>query len=104
MKNKILLVVGIGIGYELGARAGRESYDRIAATAGKFWNSPRVQKRVTSAEDFVKDKAPDVADFLADGAKRVVRQVSGAKAPAKARAKTPAKTTTTSTRSTSTTT
>ena len=79
MKGKILLVVGIGIGYVLGARAGRESYDRIAAAADRFWSSPRVQKKVVSAEDFVKDKAPDVADFLADGAKKVVRQVSGTK-------------------------
>lgn len=78
MKGKILLLAGVGIGYVLGARAGRESYDKIMKAADKFWSSPRVQKQVTSAEDFVKDKAPDVADFLADGAKRVVRQVSGA--------------------------
>ena len=97
MKNKVLLVVGIGIGYVLGARAGRESYDRIAARAEKFWNSPRVQKQVNTAEDFVKDRAPDVADFLADGAKRVVRQVSGTQPTTR---KTPAGTTTKSTRST----
>ncbi|MDJ0333635.1 YtxH domain-containing protein [Salinibacterium sp. G-O1] len=78
MKGKILLLVGMGIGYVLGARAGRESYNKIVKTADKFWNSPRVQKQVNTAEDFVKDKAPDVADFIADGAKRVVRQVSGA--------------------------
>ncbi len=78
MKGKILLLAGIGIGYVLGARAGRESYDKIAKAADKFWNSPRVQKKVASAEDFVKDKAPDVADFIADGAKRVIRQGSGA--------------------------
>ena len=95
MKNKVLLVVGMGIGYVLGARAGRESYDRIAARAEKFWNSPRVQKQVNTAEDFVKDRAPDVADFLADGAKRVVRQVSGTTTR-----KTPATTSTKSTRST----
>ncbi|MGV8894948.1 MAG: YtxH domain-containing protein [Rhodoglobus sp.] len=78
MKGKILLLAGMGIGYVLGARAGRESYNKIVKAADKFWNSPRVQKQVNSAEDFVKDKAPDVADFIADGAKRVVRQVSGA--------------------------
>lgn len=86
MRGKILLLAGIGIGYVLGARAGRESYDRIVRAADKFWSSPRVQKQVSSAEDFVKDKAPDVADFLADGAKRVVRQVSGSQST-----KTPAK-------------
>jgi len=88
MKGKILLVVGLGIGYVLGTRAGREKYEQIKATASKFWSDPRVQKQVSNAEDFVKDKAPDVADFIADGAKKVVSQVSGSKTPAR---KTPAK-------------
>jgi hypothetical protein len=83
MKGKILLVVGIGVGYVLGTRAGREKYDQMKATAQKLWNDPRVQKQVNNAEEFVKDKAPDVAEFLSDGAKKVVSQVSGSKAPAK---------------------
>ncbi len=82
MKGKILLVVGIGVGYVLGTRAGREKYDQMKAAAEKLWNDPRVQKQVDNAQGFVKDKAPDVAEFLADGAKKVVSQVSGSKAPA----------------------
>lgn len=81
MKSKILLVVGLGIGYVLGTRAGREKYDEMKAIAQKLWNDPRVQKRVDEAQDFVKDKAPEVAEFLADGAKKVVSQVTGSKAP-----------------------
>jgi len=38
----------------------------------KFWNDPRVQKQVNNAEEFVKDKAPEVAEFLSDGAKKVL--------------------------------
>lgn len=83
MRSKILLVVGIGIGYVLGTRAGREKYDQLKATAQKFWNDPRVQKQVNNAEEFVKDKAPDVAEFLSDGAKTVVSKVSGSKTPAR---------------------
>ena len=90
MRGKILLVVGIGIGYVLGTRAGREKYDQMRATAQKLWNDPRVQKQVNNAEEFVKDKAPEVAEFLADGAKKVVSQVSGSKTPAKATARKPA--------------
>ena len=82
MKGKILLVVGLGIGYVLGARAGREQYEKIKATANKFWNDPRVQKQVDNAENFVKDKAPDVAEFIADGAKTVVAKVAGTNKPA----------------------
>lgn len=90
MRGKILLVVGIGIGYVLGTRAGREKYDEMKAAVDRLWNDPRVQRQVDSAQDFVKDKAPEVAEFLADGAKKVVSQVSGAKTPAKAAAKAPA--------------
>jgi len=36
-----------------------------------------LKQRVDDAQDFVKDKAPEVAEFLADGAKKVVAQVSG---------------------------
>ena len=81
MKGKILLVVGLGVGYLLGTRAGRERYEQIKDAASKLWNDPRVQKRVDQAEDFVKDKAPDVAEFLADGAKTVVSKVSGSTPP-----------------------
>ena len=83
MKGKILLVVGLGIGYVLGTRAGREKYEKIKATAAKMWNDPRIAEQRHNAEDFVKDKAPDVAEFLADGAKKVVKQVASNKSNSK---------------------
>ncbi|CAN5373350.1 hypothetical protein BH09ACT6_BH09ACT6_26460 [soil metagenome] len=92
MKGKILFVAGLGVGYVLGARAGRERYESIKRSAGKLWNDPRVQKQVDTAEAFVKDKAPAVAEFAVDGAKRVVGQVTGKKPAAKSRS-TAAKTT-----------
>jgi hypothetical protein len=88
MKGKILLVTGLAIGYVLGTRAGREKYEEIKAAANKLWHDPRVQKQVHEAGDFVKDKAPDVAESVADGVKKVVSQVSG-------KSTTPAKATTT---------
>jgi len=77
MKGKILLVTGLAIGYVLGTRAGREKYEDIKATAAKLWNDPRVQKNVHQAEDFVKDKAPEVAHAAADGAKKVASKATG---------------------------
>ena len=76
MKGKLLFVTGLGIGYVLGTRAGREQYEKLKAQAARLWNDPRVQKQVDAVEGYVKDKAPDVAEFVADGAKKVVRQVS----------------------------
>ena len=85
MKGKILFLAGLGVGYVLGARAGRERYESIKKSASKLWNDPRVQKQVDTAEAFVKDKAPDVAEFALDGAKKVVAQVTGKKPAAKPR-------------------
>jgi hypothetical protein len=82
MKGKILFVAGLGLGYLLGTRAGREKYDELKAAALKVWNDPRVQKQVDAVEDFVKDKAPEVAEFVSDGAKTIVDKVSGKVTPA----------------------
>ena len=79
MKGKILLLTGLAVGYVLGTRAGRERYDEIKNAANKLWNDPRVQKPVHQAQDFAKDKAPEVAEFMSDTAKKVVSQVSGNK-------------------------
>jgi transcriptional accessory protein Tex/SPT6 len=79
MKGKILFLTGLGVGYVLGSRAGRERYESIKKSAAKLWNDPRVQNQVDTAEAFVKDKAPDVAEFALDGAKKVVAQVTGKK-------------------------
>ena len=70
MKGKILLVVGLGVGYVLGTRAGREKYDELVARVQKVWNDPRVQKQASNVGDLVKEKAPDVADFLATNVKK----------------------------------
>ena len=83
MKGKILLLTGLAVGYVLGTRAGRERYEEIKTTANKLWNDPRVQKPVHQAQDFAKDKGPEVAEFVSDAAKKVVSQVSGKSTPAK---------------------
>ncbi len=85
MKGKILFAAGLGLGYVLGTRAGREKYEQLKSTATKLWNDPRVQRQVDAAETFVKDKAPDVAEFVSDSAKKVVKQVTGKKAAPKTR-------------------
>ena len=41
MKNKLTLLIGIAIGYVLGARAGRERYEQLKATATRAAGSAR---------------------------------------------------------------
>lgn len=82
MKSKILFVFGLAVGYVLGTRAGRERYEQIKAGAEKVWMDPRVQEQVHTVEEFVKDKAPDLADKATTAAKKVattVRNVRGEK-------------------------
>jgi uncharacterized protein YjbJ (UPF0337 family) len=68
--KKILLLIGVGIGYILGAKAGRERYDQIAGKANKVWSDPRVQEKV---ED-VKAQAPEVANKVSDAAATAAAQ------------------------------
>jgi hypothetical protein len=82
MKGKILLVVGLGVGYVLGTRAGREKYDELVARVQKVWSDPRVQKQASNVGDFVKDKAPDVADFLTTNVKKATTRSSTTAKPA----------------------
>ncbi|RIK16844.1 MAG: hypothetical protein DCC50_03615 [Acidobacteria bacterium] len=69
--NKFWLLIGAGIGYVLGSRAGRERYDQIADQANKLWTDPRVQTKVEEA----KAKAPEVAHTLGEQAKARVDEV-----------------------------
>jgi hypothetical protein len=78
MRGKILFAAGLAVGYVLGTRAGRERYEQLKRAAQGFWNDPRVQRRVDQVEDFVRTAAPEVAEFVSDGAKKVVGQVTGA--------------------------
>jgi hypothetical protein len=94
MRGKILLVVGLAAGYVLGAKAGRGRYEDIKQATSKLWGDPRVQRQVKNVEgrakEFAKDKAPEVVDFLSDGAKKVVSQVGKSAASRSAAAAKPA--------------
>lgn len=89
MRGKILFAAGLAVGYVLGTRAGRERYEQLKRAAQGFWNDPRVQRRVDQVEDFVREKAPEVAEFVSDGAKKVVGQMTGGGRTAKPAGKTP---------------
>jgi len=44
MRWKAVLLIGVAVGYVLGARAGRQSYERIRATSQKVWHSPPAEE------------------------------------------------------------
>jgi hypothetical protein len=65
MRKLTVLVVG-GIGYVLGARAGRERYDQIRGLAEQVRNNPKVQAKAHQAADAAREHAPVVKDKLTD--------------------------------------
>lgn len=69
MKGKILFVVGLGAGYVLGARAGRERYEQIRRAALNVWNQPQVQQGVDTVKDFAKTRVGDLSNTVLDGVK-----------------------------------
>jgi phage-related protein len=72
MKGKVLFVVGLGIGYVLGTRAGRERYEQIKRAAESVWNTPAVQQGVSTVKDFAKTRVGDLSDTVLDGVKNLI--------------------------------
>jgi hypothetical protein len=69
--GKMWFVAGLAVGYVLGARAGRETYDQLARTARQIWDSPSmqeaagmVQAQATRLVDTAKDKVGLAADKI----------------------------------------
>jgi hypothetical protein len=77
MKGKIGLVVGLGVGYVLGTRAGRERYEQIKTQWLKVWHLDPVQEQVSKVKGFVGDKAAAVPGALWTGVVKVAKSVSG---------------------------
>ncbi len=81
MRGKIGLVVGIGIGYVLGARAGRKRYEQIKQQWLKVWHLDPVQEQVERAKEFAKSQALAVPVAVWEGAVKVAKSASGSGTP-----------------------
>ena len=74
--RKLLMVVAGGVGYVLGARAGRERYEQIKRTATRVKDDPRVQEKAAQAADLAKEKAPVVKDAVTSAASTAAKKVA----------------------------
>ncbi|WP_447913869.1 hypothetical protein [Microbacterium phyllosphaerae] len=77
MKGKIGLVVGLGVGYVIGTRAGRERYEQIKTQWLKVWNLDPVQEQVERVKGYVGDKAAAVPGAIWTGVQKVVKSAGG---------------------------
>ena len=82
-----MLAIGVGVGYVLGTRAGREKYDAMKARVMGVWEDPRVAKARKDVEDYARQQAPIIREraeaaakaapgVIADTAKDVAGKVS----------------------------
>lgn len=62
MKRKFLFIVGIGTGYVIGARAGREKYDKLVKTVDHFWQDARVSRVRNDVSSYARTQAPIIRD------------------------------------------
>ena len=73
MGTKTGILIGLGIGYVLGTRAGRERYEQIRANASKLRRFPVVARPLDAAgqkmSDLVRAGGEQVTDKVADAVK-----------------------------------
>jgi hypothetical protein len=75
-KTLLVIAVGLGVGYILGARAGRERYDQIVDAATGVWEDPRIVKARREAARYAREQAPVVRDKAQAVAKDVASRTA----------------------------
>jgi hypothetical protein len=60
--KKLWLLAGMGIGFVLGSRAGREPYDQLEGKVRRFRGRPEVQGAVDVAREKLHEQATDLVD------------------------------------------
>ncbi len=73
MSTKFGIIVGLGIGYVLGTRAGRDQYDKLRAHASRLRQVPLVARPLDAAAEKVSEairaQGEVVTDKVADAIK-----------------------------------
>ena len=64
--SKLSLLAAAGVGYVLGARAGRQRYEQIAGAARKVADNPKVQRVAHKAQDAAAQQAAAAAVVAKD--------------------------------------
>jgi hypothetical protein len=66
MRGKLGMAVGAAVGYVLGAKAGRERYEQISASARQLLEKPQVKQVLDSAPGNLGARVEQVANKAAD--------------------------------------
>lgn len=74
--KKLVILLAVGVGYVLGARAGRERYEQIRDLAFRVKDDPRVRETTQHAADVAKQQAPVVGEKVSTAASSVASTVT----------------------------
>lgn len=76
MVKKMTFLAGIGVGYLIGSKAGREKIMSL-------WNDPKVQDTVSHGTDWAKEKVPGLQEKVTGAAKDAASSAKDAASHAK---------------------
>ena len=74
--GKFGMVVGAAVGYVLGAKAGRERYEQITASARQLLDKPQVKRVMDSAPGNLGARVEEVANRAADKVQQAGEKVA----------------------------
>src|SRR5262245_46818644 len=77
MRGKLGMVVGAAVGYVLGAKAGRERYDQLAASARQLLDQPQVKRVMDSVPGDLGARVEQAANKAADKVQQAGEKVAG---------------------------
>ncbi|MFZ2175982.1 MAG: YtxH domain-containing protein [Rhodococcus sp. (in: high G+C Gram-positive bacteria)] len=78
MMRVLIFAAGAAVGFVLGARSGRDTYDKLKDQSTDLWHNPAVQEKVAVAKETVKEKAPEVQEKVGSLAKKVGHRAESA--------------------------
>ncbi|MHA7303223.1 hypothetical protein [Pseudarthrobacter sp. MDT1-22] len=76
MKNKLVFVSGIAVGYVLGTRAGRDSYEKLKLKVRGFREGPTHRDKVSDTAR----NTPEVQEQASQAGKKTKEEITGAPA------------------------
>lgn len=77
MRYRIVFITGLGVGFVLGAKAGRERYEQLQTLARKVRDNPAVQQAAGALQAQAASYAKSAGGKLADGAVAARTKVGG---------------------------
>ncbi|WP_058234183.1 hypothetical protein [Devriesea agamarum] len=73
--KKIILLLGVGLGFVLGSRAGRGPYEKLRASVTGYVEDPEVKAKAAEVRDFAQGAAVKAADYVEKKAPEVAETV-----------------------------